>query len=105
MNAQEFASFVTLHGLYTYKVLLFGLRNASATFQSMINHFIAGLEGVCAYIDDIVVFSNTWEKHMQLLEELFKTRCGKSHREAQIRVWQGVHDLFESCYRRGLHSI
>lgn len=71
-NPQDLASLVKPHGLFLYKGMPFGLRKASATFQHMINHVIAGFGEVRAYIDDIIVLSNTWKEHMQLLEELFK---------------------------------
>jgi len=37
-------------------------------FQRMINGVIAGLDGCDAYIDDVAVYSNTWEQHMVQLK-------------------------------------
>lgn len=42
----------------------FGMKNVPATFQCLINTVIAGLEGCSAYIDDMVVYSDTWEQHL-----------------------------------------
>lgn len=56
---KEVSAFVTPFGLYQYKVLSFGLSNAPATFQRMINFIIQDLEGTAAYMDDIVVVANT----------------------------------------------
>ena len=49
----------------------FGLRNASATFSRLVTTVLKGLE-YCpgAYLDNIIIFSNTWEerlKHLQLV--------------------------------------
>lgn len=52
-------SFVTLGGLFCYRVMSFGFRNVGATYQRMINMFFEGLLGrtMDAYIDDMLVKS------------------------------------------------
>ena len=35
---QEKTSFITSQGLFCYKVIPFGLKNAGATYQSLVNH-------------------------------------------------------------------
>ena len=52
--------------------MLFGLRNASATFQRFIDQVCQGLSNIIAYVDDIVVFSNSEEEHKLLVLELFE---------------------------------
>lgn len=43
----------------------FQLRNSSATFQKAMNQLLAAHTlYVCAYVDDVAVFSETWEEHM-----------------------------------------
>ena len=44
-----------------------GMLNAPATFQQMINHVIAGLDGYAVYLGDIVKFSHSWEQHTDQL--------------------------------------
>ena len=63
-RAQEISAFVTPDGLCQYTVMPFGMRNAPATFQHMINLVVSGLEGCAAYIDDVVIYSHTWEQHV-----------------------------------------
>ena len=69
-RAKEVSAFVTPDGLYQYKVMPFGMKNAPATFQRLINEVLAGLDGCEAYIDDVVVYSNTWEQHLLQIRSL-----------------------------------
>ena len=72
--AKEKTAFVTLTGLYQYKVLPYGLTNAPGTFQRLMNHVLHGLNWVkcLVYLDDIVVFSSEFETHIKDLESVFK---------------------------------
>lgn len=58
-------SFRTRYGQFEYLVMPFGLTNAPATFQSYINEALRGLlDQFCiAYMDDILIYSNTREEH------------------------------------------
>ena len=50
----------------------FGLQGALVTFQRMMDHLIRGLEGfTAAYLDDLVIYSSTWEEHLQHLQKVF----------------------------------
>lgn len=71
-KAREISAFVTPDGLYQYKVMPFGMRNSQATFQRMMNSCLRDLEGVAVYVDDIVIFSDTWEQHLKHLTALFE---------------------------------
>ena len=53
------------------KVMPFGMKNSPATFQRLVNKVISGLDGVIAYIDDIIIYSNTWEEHLRLIRTFF----------------------------------
>ena len=81
LHAREILAFVTPDGLYEYTVMPFGMKNAPATFQRMINQVIAGLEGCQAYIDDVIVYSEDWEQHVKQLHA-FMSRL----QEAQLTV-------------------
>ena len=71
-RAKEISAFVTPRGFYQYRVMPFGMKNAPATFQCMINKITANFEGCEAYIDDVIVFGNTWEQHLERVRELFR---------------------------------
>ena len=58
-------------GHWQYKRMPFGLCNAGASFQRLIDEVIDDLEPSCyAYIDDIVLVSESFEEHLELLEKL-----------------------------------
>lgn len=47
----------------------FGLHGTAATFQRLIDQVLSGLtDFTAAYLDDIVIYSSTWEEHLQHLE-------------------------------------
>ncbi len=52
-------------------VLAFGLKNALAKFQQVMDKMIIGLSFVRCYIDDMIIFSLTPRDHMQHLHEVF----------------------------------
>lgn len=47
-----------------------GLRNSPSAFQRLLDFIVRDLEGVRAYIDDLVVMSNTLEEHLERMEGL-----------------------------------
>jgi hypothetical protein len=57
--------------LYQWKFLSFGLKNAPAEFQRVMDRVFSGLEFVKCYIDDIIVFSTSAQKHRTHLTEVF----------------------------------
>ena len=66
---QHKTAFTTPFGLYQFKVMPFGLCGAPATFQRMMDQILRGLETfAAAYLDDLVIFSSTWEEHLEQLD-------------------------------------
>ena len=61
-------------GHYQFKVLSFGLTNAPATFQGVMNKKFQQHLGkfVLVYLDDILVFSKTQEEHLEHLCKVFE---------------------------------
>ena len=61
----------TPFGLFEFKRMPFGLRNAAQTFQRFMDQVVRGLDFVYVYIDDLLVASSTPEEHEQHLRKLF----------------------------------
>jgi len=72
---QEKTSFTTDPGLYCYMVMLFGLKNAGATYQRLVNKMFQAQIGrnMEVYVDDMLVKSLTSGGHVADLAEAFDT--------------------------------
>ena len=60
--------------LFEFNQVPFGLCNAPATFSHLMDRVLAGLhwETCLFYLDDIIVFSSTWEEHLARLRQVFE---------------------------------
>ena len=63
---REKTAFSVPNGKFEFNVMAFGLRNAGPTYQRMIDICLSGLptDRLAAYLDDIVIFSKSWEEHI-----------------------------------------
>lgn len=64
---KEKTAIICSKGLYEYNVMPFGLNNAPATFQRMMDKLLGEYlnEFVVVYIDDIMIYSDTFEDHVK----------------------------------------
>jgi len=65
-------AFKSLYVLYKYTVIPFGLCNGPSTFQGMINDVFCDMldVGVIAYMDDILIYSETIEEHVAIVRKV-----------------------------------
>jgi len=72
--SKEMTAFISEAGLYQFEVMPFGLKTAGATFQRFMDAILAGLKwkSLLVYLDDIVIFSSTFEQHLLDVEEVIK---------------------------------
>lgn len=72
-NSVEKTAFITPDGLYHFLKMPFGLCNAPSTFQNLADKVFQGLKWkeCLSYIDDVLVFSATFEEHLVRLRNVF----------------------------------
>ncbi|XP_025996247.1 uncharacterized protein K02A2.6-like [Solenopsis invicta] len=73
---RDITTITTPKRVFRFKRLPFCIKTAPAIFQQAINHILAGLKGVYAYIDDVIIMGSTQQEHdkrlratLQRLEE------------------------------------
>ena len=73
-DSQQKTAFCSHLGHYEFTVMPFGLCNAPATFQRLMETVLAGLarERCIVYLDDILVIGTTFEEHLRNLSEVFE---------------------------------
>ena len=88
-------AFKSKEGLFEWLVMPFELTNSLATFMRMMNDVLRPFINsfLVVYLDDILVFSKTWEEHLQHVEQVLSTL--QDH---------GLYANKEKCYF-GIKSI
>lgn len=73
-NASKASGFISPIGHYEFNVLPFGIHSAPPTFQRIMDKLLEKpiKDGYCrVYLDDVIIFSNTLEEHMEHLTSIF----------------------------------
>ena len=84
-------AFVTPFGKYEFLMVPFGLAQAPAYFQLLMNKFLKGLKFAMTYLDDIIIFSQDELQHLEHLEIVF------SHlQEAGLKMNRSKCNFFKS---------
>ena len=79
-SCKEKTTFVCRYGTYQFEVMPFGLMNAGATFQRMMDQMLVNVSNVKCYIDDVVIHSPTKEDHIGHLEKVLSLLRNKGLR-------------------------
>lgn len=64
-RAANNSAFVTPDAFMQYTVMAFGMRNAPATFQRLMQCVFGDVNNCSVYLDDVVIYSDEWESHVQ----------------------------------------
>uniref|UniRef100_A0A668AQP4 Gypsy retrotransposon integrase-like protein 1 n=1 Tax=Myripristis murdjan TaxID=586833 RepID=A0A668AQP4_9TELE len=94
---REKTAFTTPLGLFEFQRMPFGLCNAPATFQRLMQQCLSGqiTESLLVYLDDIIVYSPDFATHLRHLDEVFERlwkhglklrpdKCKLLHREVKF---------------------
>ena len=86
-------AFITLTGLFQFRVMPFGLNGAPATFQRMMDSAIRGLERHTAvYLDDIIIFSETWDEHVEHIKAVLTRLCERNLTAKPVKCKFGMQE-------------
>lgn len=78
-------AFSTRNGHFEFLRMPFGLKNAPATFQRLMNTVLDGLIGkdCLVYLDDIIVFNTSLQEHIESLDRVLK-RLSEANLKVQL---------------------
>ena len=99
---REKTAFATPFGLFQFKVMPFGLCNAPATFQRLMELVLSGVHwSVClVYLDDIIIFSKSVDEHLKQLQQVFQCL-----RAANLKIKSSKCQLFRKSVRYLGHIV
>ena len=82
---REKTAFISPKGLYQFTTMPFALSGAPATFQRMMDSVLRGTEAFAGvYLDDIVIYSKTWQDYLNHLREVFQ-RLEEAHLTVKLK--------------------
>ncbi len=68
----EKAALICRYGTFQFEVMPFGLMNAQATFQRMMDRILLKFDNVRCYVDDVLIFSKNTEEHAMHLGNVYR---------------------------------
>ena len=73
-GCEDMTAFCTHIGLYEWLVMPFGLANAPATCERLMEQLFQGMQwnGVLVYLDDLVAYGGTWSQSLLQLRKVFQ---------------------------------
>ena len=72
-ESSEYFAIITHKGVFRLKRLPYGAKCAPSIFQRTMEILLAGIPGVCIYLDDILITAENDEQHLERLEKVLKT--------------------------------
>lgn len=63
-------AFQTPLGLYQFKVMPFGLVNASASFSRLMRKLLEGMQFIDSFIDDVIIYTQSFQELLQIVEKV-----------------------------------
>ena len=72
-------------------VMPFGMVNSGATFQWVMDRTLGHIKGVESYVDDILVYSDTFEQHLKRLRQVFSHLAAASIQLKEVKCRFAYH--------------
>lgn len=70
-DSRECTAILTPDGLMQFTVCPFGIRNSPPEFQRMMDEVVKSIEQCVCYVDDIILYANTYSELLSLLRRVF----------------------------------
>jgi transposase InsO family protein len=106
---REKTAFTSHFGVYQFRRLPFGLRNAPGTFQRAIDIILSGIKWkTClVYLDDVIIFSSSRKMHLQHVNEALNLLggAGLSLKLSKCHFFQEAVDYLGHVIRPGKLSV
>ena len=106
-NCKHLTAFETPQGLFQFKTMPFGLVNSGATFCRLMRQVLANVPNVDSFVDDMWIFTETWEAHMTSLRQVLdrlrsaKLTATRPQTKRQMKSFLGLAGF----YRRFISSF
>ena len=96
------SAFVSAYGKWEFKRCPFGLAQAPAYFQRLINEVLSGLTFAFGYLDDILIFSPDMETHLKHLRILFERlrSADLKLKEVKCKLSQETYSILRTYHIR-----
>ncbi|XP_049306293.1 retrovirus-related Pol polyprotein from transposon 17.6 isoform X1 [Bactrocera dorsalis] len=106
---REKTAFSMGDGLWEFSVMPFGLCNAPATFERLMEHVLKGLnwKTCLVYLDDIIIMGKSFDDHLKNLEEVFQriASAGLRLNPKKCSLWKKqVTYLGHKVSTEGIHT-
>ena len=93
-KSSDACTIITEFGKFRYKRLPMGVSCSPDIFQAKINELLGDIEGICAYIDDLLLLSKgSWEDHLERLEEVLKRLHAKNLKVNPLKSFFGINEI------------
>ncbi|GBP59580.1 Uncharacterized protein K02A2.6 [Eumeta japonica] len=108
-DSQPLTCINTHRGLFQFTRLVFGLSSAPAIFQKTMERILAGIEGICIFLDDFLISGRNKDTHRKRLNEVLNRlqEAGPFARFAKMGakwMWSEAHQSAFETVKRALES-